>query len=163
VRRNRTISIDLPAGIDDGQTLSVHGKGGAGANGGPDGDLLVSVRVRPHAFFRRNGTTIHYDLGLSFTQAALGAEIDVPILTENAPTAKAKLKIPESTQTGSIFRMQGKGVPHLHSSVRGDMLVTVTVETPVKLTAEQRDLLWRLEELGAGNSDSGAEKKRKKR
>ncbi|MDR2530749.1 MAG: molecular chaperone DnaJ [Oscillospiraceae bacterium] len=158
VRRNRTMPIDIPAGIDDGQTMSLRGKGGHGINGGPDGDLLVSVRVKPHEHFRRDGTTLYYKLTISFAQAALGDELEVPILAEGDANARAKLKIPEGTQTGSIFRLQGKGVPHLRSSVRGDEMVTVTVETPVNLTAEQKELLRKLEELTP--EDRG--KKRKK-
>ncbi|MDR0818841.1 MAG: molecular chaperone DnaJ [Oscillospiraceae bacterium] len=163
IRRNRTLPIDIPAGIDDGQTLSMRGKGGHGSNGGPDGDLLVSIRVKPHEFFRRDGTTVYYKLGISFTQAALGDEVEVPILAEENSAAKAKLKIPEGTQTGQIFRLQGKGVPHLRSTVRGDELVTVTVETPTNLTDAQKDLLRNFSELRGEDATLLGNRKRKKK
>jgi molecular chaperone DnaJ len=136
----------------------MRGRGSKGVNNGPDGDLLINVRVRAHEFFRRDGTTIHYRLPISFSQAALGDEVEVPILSDDK-NAKAKLKIPEGTQTGQIFRMAGKGVPHLNSKVRGDQLVTVTVQTPTGLSTEQRELLRNFAEISGEDSV----KKKKKR
>jgi molecular chaperone DnaJ len=163
VRRNRAVPIDIPAGIDDGQTLSMRGKGSQGANGGPAGDLLVNIRVKPHAQFRRDGTTIYYKLGVSFAQAALGDEVEVPILAEDGASAKATLKVPEGTQTGQIFRLQNKGIPHLHSKVRGDQLVTVTVETPTNLSVEQKELLRQFAGLSGETPPLFGGKKKKKK
>jgi molecular chaperone DnaJ len=136
----------------------MRGRGNNGDNGGPAGDLLISIRVKPHEFFKREGTTIRYNLGISFAQAALGDEIEVPILSEDN-SGRAKLRIPEGTQTGQIFRLAGKGVPHLNSKIRGDQLVTVTVETPTGLNSEQKELLRKFSD---SVGDTSARKKKKK-
>jgi len=135
-RVSKKLSVNVPAGIDDGQTLSLRGEGNAGSNGGPSGDVLVTVSVRPHHILVRDGTTIHCEVPITFTQAALGAEIEVPTLD-----GKVKYSIPEGTQTGTTFRLRGKGVPVLNSSRRGDQLVHVTIEVPKNLTQKQKDLL----------------------
>jgi molecular chaperone DnaJ len=157
VRRNRKLEVSVPAGIDDEQTIAMRGSGSKGANGGPGGDLLITVQVREHEFFRRDGTTIHYQTNINFAQAALGDEIDIPILNDNGKPGTAKLKIPEGTQTGQVFRLAGKGIPRLHSKVRGDQLVTVTVKTPTNLTSAQKEQLRGI----FGSEDSSFGKKRK--
>ncbi len=132
----KKLKINVPAGIDDGQTISLRGEGNAGTNGGPAGSLLVNISVRPHSFLTRDGTSILCEVPITFTQATLGAEIEVPTLD-----GKVKYTVPEGTQTGTVFRLRGKGVPNLHASGRGDQFVRVNVEIPKDLTAEQKDLL----------------------
>ncbi|MBQ6316202.1 MAG: molecular chaperone DnaJ, partial [Oscillospiraceae bacterium] len=125
VRRAKKMTVKVPAGIDDGQTISRQGAGNAGANGGPAGDLLITVIVRPHAIFERDGTSILMEQDISFAQAALGAEVEVPTLD-----GKVKLTIPEGTQPGAVFRLKGKGVPYLRGSGRGDQFVSVNIRVP---------------------------------
>ena len=141
VRKNTTAKVEFPAGIDDGQTLSVHGIGHRGVNGGPAGDLLVTVSVLPHSQFERDGFDVYYDMPITITQAALGDSVEVPTLD-----GKVKYTIPDGTQTGTVFRLRGKGIPRLHSSGRGDQFVKVTVQTPMNLTGEQKELLRKLGE-----------------
>ena len=141
VRKNTTAKVEFPAGIDDGQTLSVHGIGHRGVNGGPAGDLLVTVSVLPHSKFERDGFDVYYDMPITITQAALGDSVEVPTLD-----GKVKYTIPDGTQTGTVFRLRGKGIPRLHSSGRGDQFVKVTVQTPMNLTNEQKELLRKLGE-----------------
>ena len=136
IRRQHKVEVNVPAGIDDGQTISRPGYGNAGANGGPAGDLLVSVIVRPHARFERDGTSVLLDQEISYAQAVLGAEIEVPTLD-----GKVKLTIPEGTQPGTVFRMRGKGIPFLRGSGRGDQFVSVQVKVPKNLTGNQKELL----------------------
>ena len=135
VRRQHKVSVSIPAGIDDGQTISLKGQGNAGLNGGPAGDLLITVLVQPHARFERDGASILLDQEISFAQAALGAEVEVPTLD-----GKVKLNIPEGTQTGTTFRLKGKGVPFLRNG-RGDQFVTVKVAVPRGMTSTQKDAL----------------------
>ncbi len=141
VRKNTTAKVEFPAGIDDGQTLSVHGIGHLGVNGGPAGDLLVTVSVLPHSKFERDGFDVYYDMPITITQAALGDSVEVPTLD-----GKVKYTIPDGTQTGTVFRLRGKGIPRLHASGRGDQFVKVTVQTPMNLTGEQKELLRKLGE-----------------
>lgn len=136
VRRSKTIEVHIPAGIDNGQTIQLSGKGEAGDKGGPNGDLLLTVRVRPHAIFERDGNNVYIDMPITFVQAALGATLKVPTLD-----GLVELTIPEGTQTGSRFRMKGKGIPFLRSKNRGDQYVTVNVEVPRNLTSKQKELL----------------------
>lgn len=136
IRRQHKVNINVPAGIDDGQTISLRGQGNSGINGGPAGDLLVTILVQPHARFEREGTSILLDQEISFAKAALGAEIEVPTLD-----GKVKLTIPEGTQTGTMFRLKGKGVPYLRSTGRGDQFVTVRVVVPKGLNAKQKEAL----------------------
>ncbi|MDR0446717.1 MAG: molecular chaperone DnaJ [Oscillospiraceae bacterium] len=154
VRRRRTVTVRIPAGIDSGQALNMRGQGGAGINGGESGDLYVSVTVRPHDIFERDGTAVLLELPISFTKAALGGEAEVPTLD-----GKVKYTIPEGTQTGTTFRLRGKGIPSLRGVGRGDQLVTVRVKTPTNLTREQKELLRQLE--GDGEADRGKKKKKK--
>ena len=136
VRKQRKISVNIPAGIDDGQTISLRGQGHAGKNGGPAGDLLVTVAVKPHPQFQRDGSSVLYTMPISFVQAALGAELEVPTLD-----GKVKYTLPEGTQTGTVFRLRGKGIPFLRGSGRGDQFVTVNVVVPKGLSGHQKDLL----------------------
>lgn len=155
VRKNTTVKVDFPGGIDDGQTLSVHGAGHRGLNGGPAGDLLVTVSVRRHPQFERDGFDVYYNLPITITQAALGDSVEVPTLD-----GKVKYTIPDGTQTGTVFRLRGKGVQRLNSSGRGDQFVTVTVQTPMNLTSEQKELLRK---LGETFGEEGRKKGRKKK
>lgn len=153
VRRNYKTKVKFPAGIDNGQTLRVRGEGSAGYNGGPSGDLMVTVSVRPHALFTRQGQDVYCEMPISFTQAACGAEVDVPTLD-----GKVRYTVGEGTQTGTTFRLRGKGIPFVNGRGRGDQFVTVVVETPGRLSREQKELLRRLEESGG---DSNYPKRRK--
>ena len=152
VRKNNRVKVTVPAGIDNGQTLRVRSEGCVGANGGPNGDLLVEVRVKAHETFVRDGYDIRCAVPISFTQAALGAEIQVPTLEGNVPYT-----IPEGTQTGKEFVIRDKGIPELNNSRRrGDLRFTVVVETPTKLTREQKELLRKLDgSLEKNNSPKG--------
>ena len=138
-RRSRTIKAAIPAGIDNGQTISCGGQGHAGRNGGPAGDLHITVTVRPHEIFRREGNSVFGEAPISFVQAALGAEMEIPTID-----GKVQYSIPEGTQSGTVFRLRGKGIPNLNGKGRGDQFVTVYVETPRNLTAEQREALKNL-------------------
>ena len=147
VRKRRTIKVNIPAGIDHGQTISLRGQGGAGKNGGPAGDLLITVVVQPHEIFRRDGVDVFCEAPITFTQAVLGAELEIPTID-----GKVKYSIPEGTQTGTVFRLKGKGVPVLNGRGRGDQYVTVVIETPRSLNKEQKEALRRFSEtLGENN------------
>ena len=147
VRHTQKIKVKIPAGVDEGQTVRVRGEGSAGANGGPAGDLLVEVYIKDHPLFQRDGVNVLCEMPITFTQAALGAEIEVPTLD-----GRVRYTVPEGTQTGTTFRLRGKGIPYVNSKTRGDQLVTVVVETPTKLTREQKDLLRKLDENAKGES-----------
>ena len=136
IRRNKKITVNIPAGIDDGQTVSLKGQGNSGANGGPAGDLLVTVAVRDSDKFERDGSNVLSEVEVSFTQAALGADLQVDTID-----GKVKLTIPEGTQPGTIFRLRGKGIPFLRGSGRGDQYVTVNVAVPKSLNSHQKDAL----------------------
>ena len=140
--KRRTLSINVPEGIDDGVYLTLRGQGDAGPYGGPKGDLYVGVRIKPHKELLRKGSDIIYEAEISFPQAALGDEITVPILR-----GTEILKIPSGTQNGDILRLRGKGMPSRYG--RGDQLVHITVQVPKKLSRKQRQLIEQLnEELG---------------
>ena len=136
VQKTQALSIKIPGGVDSGSRLKLRGEGESGRNGGPAGDLYVVINVQQHALFTRQDTHIICEVPISFPQAALGAEIDVPTLH-----GKIKMKIPHGTQSGSVFRLKGKGAPDLHGSGHGDELVRVVVETPRRLSGRQRELL----------------------
>jgi len=136
VPKKRTVTIKVPAGVHEGQGIRVGGEGEPGRSGGPNGDLYCYVRVKPHEFLERDGNTLIAIVPISFTQAALGATIDVPSLN-----GKQQLKIPPGTQYGSLFRIRGQGLPDMRSGRRGDQLVQVTVETPANLNTKQEELL----------------------
>ena len=156
VRKTRSISVNIPSGIDDGQTISLRGQGHAGVNGGPAGDLLITVSVKAHPLFERDGSSILFEMPISFVQAALGAEVEVPTLD-----GKVKYNIPEGTQTGTTFRLRGKGVPYLNGNGRGDQYVTVYIETPKNLTREQKELLREFAQA-SGDTEGLRHKKKKK-
>ena len=141
VRRNKKLSVQIPAGIDNGQSIRVRGEGNAGSNGGPTGDLLVSVSVKPHELFVRDGANILCEMGITFSQAGLGADIEVPTLD-----GKVRYKIPEGTQTGTTFRLKGKGSYHVGYKTRGHQYVTVVVKTPTDLTHDQKEILQQFED-----------------
>ena len=135
-RFQRTISVKIPAGIDEGQTVSLRGEGNAGINGGPAGDLLVTISVKAHPILTRDGTSVLCEVPITFAQAALGAEIEVPTLD-----GRVKYTVPEGTQTGTVFRLRGKGIPVLNGSGRGDQYVRVNIEIPKNLNQKQKELL----------------------
>jgi molecular chaperone DnaJ len=141
VQRLHKMKLKIPPGIDNGHSLRLAGKGKPGDQGGPNGDLYVVVHVKPHETFRRDGSDILCEAHISFPQASLGTKIQVPTLE-----GKAKLKIPAGTQTGTIFRLRGKGMPRLHGWGRGNQLVGIVVQTPTKLTRRQKKLLDELAE-----------------
>ena len=146
-RRQRPIKAPIPAGIDNGQTISLRGQGNAGKNGGGAGDLHITVTVRPHEIFRREGNSVLCEAPITFVQAALGAEMEIPTID-----GKVKYTVPEGTQSGTVFRLRGKGIPNLNGKGRGDQFVTVYVETPRNLNNEQREALKKFgETLGENN------------
>ena len=141
VRRNHKINVKIPAGVDAGQTVRVRAEGGVGANGGPNGDLLVEIAIRNHPIFTRRGMEVYCEVPISFTQAALGATVQVPTLDGKIP-----FEIPEGTQTGREFVIREKGIPDVNNPRRrGNHRFTVVVETPTHLTKEQKELLRQLE------------------
>ena len=151
IRRQHKVEVNIPAGIDDGQTISKPGGGNAGVNGGPAGDLLVTVIVRPHARFERDGTSVLLEQEISYAQAALGSEVEVPPLD-----GKVKLTIPEGTQPGAVFRLRGKGIPYLRGGGRGDQFVTVSIKVPKNLTGSQKELLRQFAaSMGEMDGDTG--------
>ena len=147
VRRQRKIQASVPAGIDNGQTISIRGQGHAGKNGGPAGDLLVTITVRPHELFRREGTSVLCEAPITFPQAVLGAELEIPTID-----GKVKYDIPEGTQSGTTFRLKGKGIPALNGRGRGDQYVTVYIETPRNLNREQKEALKKFAEAVGENN-----------
>ena len=147
VRKTKTIEIDIPAGIDNGQTMQLAGKGEPGERGGPSGDLLITVRVKPHQMFRREGYDVYIDLPITFVDAAIGATVKVPTLD-----GLVEYDIPEGTQPGSVFRLRGKGIPYIRGKNRGDEYVTVDVEVPKGLSAKQKELLKEFEALSEGKN-----------
>ena len=141
VKRQKTLEISIPAGIDDGMRIRSTGNGEPGTNGGPPGDLYIEIRLQKHEVFQRDGDDLHCAVPISFTTAALGGEISVPTLN-----GEAAIDLPEGTQTGKQFRLRGKGIKGVRASFPGDLYCHITVETPVKLTEHQRKLLTELDE-----------------
>ena len=142
VRKSVKRSLNVPAGIDDGQTILLRGEGEPGTKGGPSGDLNIMVRVKPHPIFQRQGIDVICEMPITFVQATLGSEMEVPTLD-----GKVKYTVPEGTQTGAIFRLKGKGIPFLRGSGRGDQRVRVNIEVPKKLNDKQKELLREFAEL----------------
>ena len=136
VKKSKRVTVSIPAGIDDGQAVSLRGQGNAGKNGGPAGDLIVGVRVKPSNQFRRDGTTVLYEQPVTFYQAVMGAELEIPTID-----GKVKYNLPAGTQPGTTFRLRGKGIPELRGRGRGDQYVTVNVQVPTGLTHEQKEAL----------------------
>ena len=147
VRKRKTIQATIPAGIDNGQTISIRGQGHAGVNGGPAGDLLITITVRPHELFRREGTSVLCEAPITFAQAVLGAELEIPTID-----GKVKYTLPEGTQSGTTFRLKGKGIPSINGHGRGDQYVTVYIETPRNLTKEQKEALKKFAETMGDNN-----------
>lgn len=145
-----TIEIDIPKGVEDGMQLSMRGKGNAGKNGGPKGDLLISVEVEEHPDFTRDGRNIIHDLFINFADAALGTSVEVPTLE-----GKVKIKIPAGTQSGKIFRLRGKGVSDVQQYGTGDMLIHVNIWTPKTLTPEETEIMEKLKEMPNFNPTPG--------
>ena len=136
MRKQKTIEINVPAGIDNEQVLSVSGQGNAGVNGGPSGDLRVYVNVRPHPIFERRGNDVWCEIPITFTQASLGAEVVVPTID-----GRVSYSVREGTQPGDVFKLKGKGIPHISGRGRGDQFVRVTVEVPKNLSQKQKSIL----------------------
>ncbi|ATE59309.1 molecular chaperone DnaJ [Thauera sinica] len=148
VKKQKTLEVKIPAGIDEGMRLRHGGHGEPGVNGGPPGDLYVEIHIRKHAVFERDHDDLHCEMPISFTTAALGGEIEIPTLE-----GMARLKIPAETQSGKVFRLRGKGIKNVRSHAPGDLMCHVVVETPVSLTERQRELLREFEEISSGNAD----------
>jgi molecular chaperone DnaJ len=152
VRAESTITVRVPAGVDDGMRLRISGEGEASAEGGPSGDLYVVLHVAPHPQFRREGASLHYEAPITFSQAALGTTIRVPLVGGGEDT----LDVEAGTQSGTVLRLRGKGLPSLDRGGRGDLHVTILVQTPRSLTPEQRQLLLQLAEIeGVETADRG--------
>ena len=147
VRKRKTIQASIPAGIDNGQTISIRGQGHAGKNGGPAGDLLITITIRPHELFRREGTSVLCEAPITFAQAVLGAELEIPTID-----GKVKYDLPEGTQSGTTFRLKGKGIPSINGRGRGDQYVTVYIETPRNLNKEQKEALKKFAETMGDNN-----------
>ena len=145
VKRQKTLSVKIPAGVDEGDRIRLSGEGEHGINGGPPGDLYVQIQLKPHSVFQREGNDLHCEMPISFATAALGGEIEIPTL-DNA----AKIKIPAETQSGKTFRLRGKGIKGVRSHAPGDLFCHVVLETPVNLTERQKELLRELEESTHG-------------
>lgn len=150
VRKKRTATVKIPAGIDNGQTIIMSGQGEPGARGGPNGDLYIRVSVKPHRLFKREGTTLRLEMPISITQAALGADVDIPTLQ-----SPVKYHIPEGTQNDDQFRLKGYGIQQLQGSGKGDLVVRVRVEVPKKLSERQKELLRQLEDSMTGKEYEG--------
>lgn len=147
LRKSRKISVNIPAGIDDGQAMTLRGEGSAGANGGRSGDLYVNISVAPHKLFKRDGYDLNLDMPVTYAQAALGGPINIPTLEQ-----PVSYNLAEGTQPGTTLRLRGKGIQRINSSSRGDMYVKIQVEVPKKLTAAQKELLRKFDASFAESS-----------
>ncbi len=155
VKQHKTLSVKVPAGIDEGDRIRLTGEGEHGVNGGPPGDLYVQIHLKPHPVFQRDHDDLHCEMPISFAAAALGGEIEIPTLD-----GAARLKVPAETQTGKVFRLRGKGIKGVRSMSHGDLLCHVVVETPVHLTERQKELLMEFEEIN--EKDAGKHSPRAK-
>jgi len=155
VKHQKTLSVKIPAGVDEGDRVRLSAEGEAGVNGGPPGDLYVQVHLKPHPVFQRDHDDLHCEMPVSFSTAALGGDIDIPTLD-----GSARIKIPTETQTGKTFRLRGKGIKGVRSQTAGDLFCHVVVETPVNLTSRQRELLQEFETIS--QKDSGRHNPRAK-
>ena len=142
IKNQKTLSVKIPVGVDEGDRVRLSGEGEAGVNGGPPGDLYVQVHLKPHVVFQRDHDDLHCEMPVSFTVAALGGEIEIPTLD-----GSARIKVPGETQSGKTFRLRGKGIKGVRSHAPGDLFCHVVVETPVNLTSRQRDLLQEFESI----------------
>jgi molecular chaperone DnaJ len=145
VVKERTLSVNIPAGVEDGTRIRLSGEGEAGVRGGPAGDLYIFLSIKPHELFQRDGADVFCRVPISMTTAALGGQIDVPTLDGTT----SRVKVPEGTETGKQFRLKGKGMPVLRSTTTGDLYIQVDVETPKNLTRRQRELLEEFEKVSA--------------
>lgn len=148
VRKDKTLSVSIPAGVEEGTRIRLSGEGEAGFRGGPTGDLYIFLSIKPHPFFKRDGANVHGTVPISMVTAALGGSINVPTIDGT----KVKVTIPEGTQNEHQFRLRGKGMSVLRSQARGDMYIHVNVETPVKLNKKQKDLLKEFDKAGGGEA-----------
>jgi molecular chaperone DnaJ len=155
VKRHKTLSVKIPAGVDEGDRIRLSGEGEAGVNGGPPGDLYVVIHIKPHPVFTRDHNDLHCEMPISFTTAALGGDIEIPTLD-----GYAKIRVPQETQSGKVFRLRGKGIKGVRSASHGDLLCHVIVETPVNLTSRQKELLQEFEAISG--KDSGRHNPRAK-
>ncbi|MEW5770012.1 MAG: molecular chaperone DnaJ [Pseudomonadota bacterium] len=146
IKKHKTLSVRIPAGVDEGDRIRLSGEGEAGINGGPPGDLYVQIHLREHAVFQRDHDDLHCEMPISFATAALGGEIEIPTLDGHAT-----IKIPAETQTGKVFRLRGKGIKGVRSDHHGDLLAHVVVETPINLTERQKELLKEFEACCSGH------------
>ena len=148
IKKQKTLSVKIPAGVDEGDRIRLSDEGEPGTNGGPPGDLYVQVRVKPHPVFQRDHDDLHCEMPISFATAALGGEIDIPTLD-----GSAKIKVPSETQSGKVFRLRGKGIRGVRSREHGDLLCHVALETPVRLTDRQKELLREFEAISQKDSE----------
>jgi molecular chaperone DnaJ len=155
IKQRKTLSVKIPAGVDEGDRIRLSGEGEAGVNGGPPGDLYVVIHMKAHPVFQRDHNDLHCEMPISITTAALGGEIEIPTLD-----GYAKIKVPPETQTGKVFRLRGKGIKGVRATSHGDLLCHMVVETPVNLTARQKELLQELETIN--QKDSGKHNPRAK-
>ena len=149
VKGSKTLQVKIPAGIDEGDRIRLAGEGERGQDGGPAGDLYVQIHIKPHTVFQREGDDLHCEMPIGFATAALGGEIEIPTLD-----GAAKIKIPAETQSGKVFRLRGKGIKGVRSSYPGDLMCHVVVETPVNLTARQRELLKEFDDINRSDEAS---------
>ena len=141
VQESKTLSVKIPPGVDSGDRIRLSGEGEAGEHGGPSGDLYVQVRVKPHELFSRENADLICEVPIDIVTASLGGELEIPTLN-----GRVRLKVPAETQTGKVFRLRGKGARTVHSDGVGDLLCQVSVETPVNLNAEQKELMQKLQQ-----------------
>jgi molecular chaperone DnaJ len=153
VTRERTLSVNVPAGVEDGTRIRLAGEGEAGLRGGPQGDLYIFLSIAPHPFFQRDGADLHCRVPISMVTASLGGGFDVPTIDGG----KTRVKVPEGTQSGRRFRLSAKGMPVLRARESGDMYVQVLVETPQKLTKRQKELLQEFEQQSSRETQPEAE------
>jgi len=149
VKKHKTLSVKIPAGVDSGDRIRLAGEGEAGVNGGPPGDLYVVIHIKEHPVFKREGDNLHCEMPISFATAALGGEVEIPTLDGHA-----KIKIPVETQSGKVFRLRGKGIKGVRSHAPGDLMCHMLVETPVNLSERQRELLREFESLSPGRNNN---------
>ena len=147
IKQHKTLSVKIPAGVDEGDRIRLSGEGEAGVNGGPTGDLYVVIHLKAHAVFQRDHNDLHCEMPISFSTAAVGGDIEIPTLD-----GYAKIKVPAETQTGKVFRLRGKGIKGVRSTTFGDLMCHVVIETPVNLTTRQRELLAELEDINVKNA-----------
>jgi len=155
LKKHKTLSVKIPAGVDQDDRIRLTGEGETGVNGGPPGDLYVQVHIKPHPVFQRDHDDLHCEMPISITSAALGGEIEIPTLE-----GSARIRVPAETQSGKQFRLKGKGIKGVRSQVQGDLFCHVVVETPVQLTERQRQLLREFESIS--NEDSARHNPRAK-